>query len=904
MNKKKVIANQVRKPDDNRSIMQIISELPKEQQTEAFETIIQKKYPDKGWEGIKYDWSLWRRADQWFDIIPSDNWKTAAWICGRGFGKGATLDTLIPTPSGWTTMGEITVGDKVFDEKGNICNVTGVTDVYIPEKAYRLHFSDHSSLDVCDQHQFITWTHSDRKAYLRKEDGRYNLNQTEKFPNDWVNWKKTNHKKASHRLDKDLVEMAIKENQETGVSGNYLSKKYGLNRNSLYPHLRNEKYIEPEVTQYTNENIGPRIRTTQEIVDSFYQGKRKDLNHCIPLAGALKLESCDLPIDSYLYGMFLGDGCIKSGVIASHLDDYLFYKEYISNLGFEVRELKIDKRSVSQKSGCFSIAGFRKVLNDAKTLKSKKIIPEYLRASEEQRMQTLRGCLDTDGTIGKNGDIEFTNTNKEIADFVIELLLTVGQKPTVSTKIGTLYGVPKKLVYRVRFHPTRPDFFNLPRKLDRVKDITKIGQQIRNCHRMIVAYEEIEPTKMKCIQVDSANSMYLIGKNFIPSHNTRTATEIVRYLAENKLAKRIGIVAPTAHDATAVFLEGQSGLLTISPPWFKPSFHPTYKKITWPGNETVAYTFSAEDPESLRGHQFDWVIGDELAAWSKGLKVWEQIVLINRLGSNPRKIITTTPKSNELIRSIVGNPTTWTITGSTQENADNIAVDEMVTLFEGTRLGKQELHGEILEQVEGALWKQEWIEKGRVHVKDTHKLPEFLYIVMAIDPAMTANKNSDETGIAICAYGTDDKYYLLYADGYKETPHEWARRALDLYDAFSVTSIVVETNQGGDLVLQNLQRIRPDIFVTPIHAKKGKALRAEPVAHMYELGKVCHYGIHLKAEDQMTNFNPLTNLDGKDDIVDSICYSILALMEKAMVNAVYRPAVGGLRHKLLNYRAR
>lgn len=281
-----------------------------------------------------------------------------------------------------------------------------------------------------------------------------------------------------------------------------------------------------------------------------------------------------------------------------------------------------------------------------------------------------------------------------------------------------------------------------------------------------------------------------------------------------------------------------------------------------------------------------------------------------RLGNDNRILISTTPKNQAFYKRLLGLPKTWTLLGSTFDNRANLSekfIQDMVDRYEGTRLGSQELEATLLDDIDGALWKQSWIDKARILPKDTDRLPEFLYIVMAIDPAMTANKNSDETGIAIAAYGVDDHYYLLHAEAYKETPHEWAKIALRLYDEYWVQSIVVETNQGGDLVLENLQKIRPDVAVVGIHAKKGKILRAEPIAHLYELGKCHHVGPpaqFVKAETQLTEFNPISNPSAKDDLTDAISYAFLALVEKAMVNAVYRPAVGGLRHKLLNYRAR
>jgi phage terminase large subunit-like protein len=852
--KSKLIVNQVEKPADNRSVIKRIAEMniPQAEKTKLLEDIIAKRYPDRGWTGLKYDWELHRRTDQWFDIIPDPNWRTACWLAGRGFGKGCVLSTQIPTPSGFITMGNIKVGDEVFDEQGRVCKVTAVTDEYIPEKAYRLYFSDGATLEVCDQHQFVTWTHADRKAYLRKDSRAINTENTNRFPDDWVNWKKKVHK-GGNKISNDRL-LTARHLIEKGESKSTVRKLTGIQGQAL-DQLFSGNFDQNAIEE--NTELSPKVRTTLDIISTFTYNNRMDLNHCIPVCKPIELDEKEFELSPYLYGVFLGDGCKHSGCISQGKEDYQDLKIQIEKEGYVVLEH-------NPITTLFRVKGLRRILTKMGLIKDKHVKKEYLRGSIHQRQGFLAGLMDTDGHFNKStGHCEFVNTNKEIADAVFELLCSLGQKPVITEKDAKLNGVSKKIAYRVTFRPTI-QVFRLPRKANQIK--LEGRQMLRNHHRMIVKYEEINPSPMKCIQVDSANSMYLLGKNFIPSHNTRVAAEIARFLAESDTAKRIGVVCPTAHDANAVFLHGNSGLMNISPPWFRPEHHPTYKNVTWPGRDTVLYLFSAEDPESLRGHQFDWMIMDELAAWSKGKAVWEQAILVNRLGKHPRAIVTTTPKANELIKSVVGNPDTWTITGSTEENKDNIDVRQMMTLFEGTRLGRQELHGEILEDVEGALWKSEWIEKNRVHPREIENLPEFLYIVLAIDPAMTSNKNSDETGMCVAAYGADDRYYILYADSHRETPHEWARRAFALYDEYFVTSIVAETNNGGDLVLQNLTKIRPDISINGIHAKKGKALRAEEVVHLYELGKVRHIQIFPKAESQMAEFNPISNPNGHDDI--------------------------------------
>lgn len=349
---------------------------------------------------------------------------------------------------------------------------------------------------------------------------------------------------------------------------------------------------------------------------------------------------------------------------------------------------------------------------------------------------------------------------------------------------------------------------------------------------------------------------------------TRTAAEWVRHMAQVHPGCRIALVGATTSDIHKTMLSGDSGILTITPEWEGVRHIPTYQRLEWK-NGTVAEAFSAEKPDRLRGPQYHYAWLDEITSWKNAEDTFNMLSFGLRLGNDNRILISTTPKNQEFYKRLLGMDNTWTLVASTFDNKANLSekfIKDMVSRYEGTRLGSQELEADVLDDVEGALWKQSWIDKNRVLLKDIDKLPEFLYVVMAIDPAMTAKKNSDETGICVAAYGVDDKYYILHADSYKESAHEWAKIALRLYNDYWVQSIVVETNQGGDLVLENLRRLRPDIAVSGIHAKKGKILRAEPVAHEYERGRIKHVGVHARAEAQMTEFNPILNSSGKDDI--------------------------------------
>lgn len=906
MGANRYISNAVEYPADDKSIIQKLSLLPDAEKAELLNQIINKKYPDKGYLGIKYDWELWGRPSQHIPLDFSAKWSTFVLNLGRGAGKGCSLSTPIATPYGWTTMGEIKVGDQVFDEAGIVCNVTGVTDNYVPQKAYRLWFSDGTYLDVCDEHQWVTFTARDRKAYLRRDHGAIKHEDHTSFPEDWPNWRKKCSSSGMPRVYSDEdINLAIEEYRQGNKVKDILSR-YGMSRFFLYDAIKNGV---TDRSDSINENIGPTIKTTQDVIDTFYYGKRNDTNHCIPNARALNLPEKNLPIDPYLYGMFLGDGCSHTAYIASHIDDYLFYKEYLSNKGITVREFKIQSNSESKKSGTFGIEGFYKQLRENNCLRKKTIISDYLRASVDQRLETVRGLLDTDGSIDKRGKIEFCNTNKEIFDFCYELLVSLGQKPTVSSRMGKLYGVEKKLVYRLNFNPTNFIFFNLPRKINRIK--TRNNQALRNHHRMIVKYEEISPIEMKCIQVDSKNSMYLLGSAMIPSHNTRTSTEWVRHLAETQPGVRIALVGATTSDVMKTMLTGDSGLISICPPWNKPEWNQNRQRLDWSNGSIVEY-FTAETPSRLRGPQFHYAWADEITSWNNMEETFDMLSFGLRLGNDNRIIVSTTPKNLPDYKKLLSLPTTWTLSGSTFANMSNLSekyIAEMKARYEGTTLGQQELHAELLDDDKDALWRREWIDRKRIRVIDgvpEKSIPDFYFVVVAVDPAMTAKAKSDYTGITVAAYGADGNYYVIDSREVKASPKEWAELVVKLYDQYMGSVIVAEVNQGGELVAENIKNVRPMVPLQTVHAKRGKVLRAEPVAHLYELGKVIHVGTFNALEDQMCMFNPVKNPTLHDDLVDSLTYAISYLDQKysmayLMDQDSYSPAIGGTRDGFINF---
>jgi phage terminase large subunit-like protein len=369
-------------------------------------------------------------------------------------------------------------------------------------------------------------------------------------------------------------------------------------------------------------------------------------------------------------------------------------------------------------------------------------------------------------------------------------------------------------------------------------------------------------------------SVWLIkaGRGF---GKTRIGAEWVRDLAESGKAKRIAIVARTASDHVKTTIEGESGILAVSSPWCRPKYIPSKCMIVWPTG-TIAHTYTADEPDNLRGPQHDAAWADELAAW-RYEDAWDQLMFGLRLGKSPRAVVTTTPRPTALIKRLMASPSTVTTHGSTYENKANLAptfLEQIVSRYEGTRLGRQELYGEVLDDNPGALWNRSMIEASRVRVH-----PRLLRVVVAVDPAVSSNPDSDATGIGAAGLGEDGEVYVL-EDATLEMakPNEWGKETIRIYDKWEADRIVAEKNQGGDLVESNIRAQRAYVPYEGVHAKRSKALRAEPVAALYEQKKVHHVGIFPKLDDEMCDWNPTDTTAPSPNRVDWLVYAVTALL--------------------------
>jgi len=385
--------------------------------------------------------------------------------------------------------------------------------------------------------------------------------------------------------------------------------------------------------------------------------------------------------------------------------------------------------------------------------------------------------------------------------------------------------------------------------------------------------------------------LVLAGRGF---GKTRTGAEMIRALATAGTAQRLALVAPTAGDARDVMVEGESGILAISPPWERPRYEPSKRRLTW-ANGAIATLFSADEPERLRGPQHDAAWCDELGAW-RHPEAWDMLMFGLRLGTDPRVVVTTTPRATTLLRGLIGDPTVIVTRGTTYENRANLApafFGQIIQKYHGTRLGRQELEAELLEDVPGALWNRGMLEGSR-----SPTAPPLIRVVVAIDPAASSTDRADETGIIVAGRDEGGRGWVLADASGRYQPAEWARTAVSVYRAHRADRIVAEVNNGGDMVEATLRMIEPDAPFAAVRASRGKVTRAEPIAALYEQGRVHHVGMFPELEDQMCAFtadahgNLSRSTSYSPDRVDALVWALTDLFVEPMpaegIYEVYR----------------
>ena len=366
--------------------------------------------------------------------------------------------------------------------------------------------------------------------------------------------------------------------------------------------------------------------------------------------------------------------------------------------------------------------------------------------------------------------------------------------------------------------------------------------------------------------------LLMAGRGF---GKTRTGAEWARWQVESGRAGRIALVARTPADVRDVMIEGDSGLLSVCPPWNRPKYEPSKRRLTWRSG-AFALAFSGHEPDQLRGPQFDAAWCDELASWQYPRQTWDNLAFGLRLGKNPQCVVTTTPKPIEILRELLAREDVRVTRGSTYENRAFLAsgfLDQIERRYEGSSTGRQEIYAEMLDEAEGALWRRDWIESAR-----RRAAPGLRKVVVAIDPAVTAGAGSDETGIIVAGRDDDGRAYVLDDGSGRMSPDGWARRAMSLFRERRADRIIAEVNNGGDLVRHTL-KVAADGAPVPfkqVRASRGKYARAEPVAALYERGKVHHVGAFPQLEDQMCAWEPESGVS--PDRADALVWAITELL--------------------------
>lgn len=465
-------------------------------------------------------------------------------VAGRRFGKAEPHTNEILTTQGWKTFGSISVGDYVFDEQGKPTLVMAVHPQG-KKKIMRVHFSDNTYRDVAEDHLWTTWTHRDRKQYLRYGTQEYP-------PKDWA-----------------------------AFEGNLLHNSGKV------------------IGQY-----GPKTRTTKELLETLKIGKRGDNNHSIPMCNPLEFPKECLPIDPYLYGLWLGNGAKDKGILTCHVDDVDHYIQAIENAGFIVGQQNHKKDSLGFTLG---IKGFTKTLQE-NSLVGKDVPENYLYSSVQQRKDLLAGFLDSDGHIASNTHIEFCSMNLNHANVVVWLARSLGQKPCLYTGEATIGGKSYGTKYRVCWRQNKK--FN-PFKLERKACAIQYEKYNPSCeHRMITSIELLEGRQeCSCISVDSPNHLYLTGSELIPTHNSILALNEMLRAAQTGMQQNVWYVAPTYRQAKTILWPMLKEAVPKKNIWYK---NETDLEIGIKGYKSVISLKGAENDQSLRGAALSFLVLDEV----------------------------------------------------------------------------------------------------------------------------------------------------------------------------------------------------------------------------------------------------------------------------------------------------
>ena len=347
-------------------------------------------------------------------------------------------------------------------------------------------------------------------------------------------------------------------------------------------------------------------------------------------------------------------------------------------------------------------------------------------------------------------------------------------------------------------------------------------------------------------------------------------------------ARRIALIAPALNDAREVMIDGASGLSRLGPADDRPAYESSRRRLVWPCG-AVAYVFSAEDCDSLRGPQFDTAWADEFAAWPDPQGVLDTLRPALRLGDDPRLMVTTTPRPIPALKRLIAAPDTVMTNSGSAENIAHLApgfIAAMQAAYGASRLGRQELDGELIEDPPGALWTRDQIEQAFASIPG-----DLDRILVAVDPPATSNARSDECGIVVAGVAGEGNSRIAFVLADKSfgpaSPSAWAGQVAEAFECFEADAVIAEANQGGEMVASVLRAAAPDLPVTLVRASRGKRTRAEPVAALYAAGRVRHAGRFPALEDQMCSFGAPDGPRSSPDRVDALVWAVSALLLKS-----------------------
>lgn len=680
--------------------------------------------------------------------------------------------------------------------------------------------------------------------------------------------------------------------------------------------------------EWTVETI-KRPKTLTIDTDTLYRthrqtDARKSARYRIPMPDPIQLPHADLPLHPYVMGLWLGDGAVNDGTIATHLgspEEDVWAT--LRGLGYDaVRQPPTRSDGVRDVRHVYMPDGgdIRYVLDGMGVLGSKSLPQAYLRASVAQRMELLRGICDADGYIDpKTGKIEITTVNQTAAKTYSELLSTLGIKHTINTNDINVGGLEYQK-HRVIFHAyENQPVFHIRRKLARQKPVPRKRSQ--SASRYIVHVEPVDSVPTQCIQVDSPDHLFLVGEKMVPTHNSHVLSIAMHEYAMKHPKSRLVLLGRTTSDVRDVMIFGASGIMSIVNPAERPKYNPANRRLTWP-NGTYALCYSAERADSLRGVQAHASFCDEVAAYrdnpGSGLaNAFDQVRLLTRLPYQencdcpnhvPQVFVATTPKRVPMILDLVkkaeedGPDKVLIVRGPTRANRSlpEAYKENIEGMYAGTAIGKQELEGELLMDVEGALLTQPVIDGTRVDVKDEAFDPMFWkdlpYRVIGVDPSVSSEPN-DECGIVAVGATAERKMYQRKAFVIEDAsiiaaPDVWAKKVVEMARKYRAI-VVAEKNQGGEMVRMVLKQADPYVPVVLVHAAVSKEQRAEPVGTAYERGSVVHVGDGFpELEAQLTSWAPKMGM-ASPDRMDALVHAVTALLIKPPKEMVGEIKVAG-----------